>query len=118
MNAGKAADDDGEPEDNDTAGLLPRSLGAILARPRIAVRGAAELPRMRNEHVYDLMAPTGRWAKRRALRVRSVTTRIEVANLTSTKVTSAARVGARRAAQSKEDVEDGLNQTSSRSHHL
>ena len=67
-NAGKSYTMMGSPEDNDTAGLLPRSLGAILARAedqRCEVR--LSFLEIYNEHVYDLMAPTGRWAKRRAL---------------------------------------------------
>ena len=118
-NAGKSYTMMGSPEDNDTAGLLPRSLGAILARAedqRCEVR--LSFLEIYNEHVYDLMAPTGRWAKRRALRVKDVTTRIEVANLTSTRVTSAAHgLELCRAAQSQRKTsKTGLNQTSSRSH--
>ena len=118
-NAGKSYTMMGSPEYNDTAGLLPRSLGAILARAedqRCEVR--LSFLEIYNEHVYDLMAPTGRWAKRRALRVKDVTTRIEVANLTSTRVTSAAHgLELCRAAQSQRKTsKTGLNQTSSRSH--
>ena len=118
-NAGKSYTMMGSPEANDTAGLLPRSLGAILARAedqRCEVR--LSFLEIYNEHVYDLMAPTGRWAKRRALRVKDVTTRIEVANLTSTRVTSAAHgLELCRAAQSQRKTsKTGLNQTSSRSH--
>ena len=118
-NAGKSYTMMGSPEDQNTAGLLPRSLGAILARAedqRCEVR--LSFLEIYNEHVYDLMAPTGRWAKRRALRVKDVTTRIEVANLTSTRVTSAAHgLELCRAAQSQRKTsKTGLNQTSSRSH--
>ena len=118
-NAGKSYTMMGAPEDPENSGVLPRSLSAILARAedqRCEVR--LSFLEIYNEHVYDLMAPCGRWAKRRALRVKDVTTKIEVANLVQTRVTSTEHgLELCRAAQAQRKTSrTGLNQTSSRSH--
>ncbi|KAH8096563.1 hypothetical protein JL720_3942 [Aureococcus anophagefferens] len=121
-NAGKSYTMMGDPEDEAARGLMPRALNLILERAE-ALGGEVKLSFMEiyNENVYDLMdkaaAQTG---KRRALRVKDLSTRMEVASLSAVRVATAAHgLALAKAAQAQRKTSStGLNKTSSRSHSI
>jgi hypothetical protein len=101
---------------------MPRALNLILEKVE-ALGGEVKLSFMEiyNENVYDLMdkaaAQTG---KRRALRVKDLSTRMEVASLSAVRVATAAHgLALAKAAQAQRKTSStGLNKTSSRSHSI
>ena len=121
-NAGKSYTMMGDPEDEAARGLMPRALNLILEKVE-ALGGEVKLSFMEiyNENVYDLMdkaaAQTG---KRRALRVKDLSTRMEVASLSAVRVATAAHgLALAKAAQAQRKTSStGLNKTSSRSHSI
>ncbi|KAH8061814.1 hypothetical protein JL722_3768 [Aureococcus anophagefferens] len=121
-NAGKSYTMMGDPEDEAARGLMPRALNLILEKAE-ALGGEVKLSFMEiyNENVYDLMdkaaAQTG---KRRALRVKDLSTRMEVASLSAVRVATAAHgLALAKAAQAQRKTSStGLNKTSSRSHSI
>ena len=121
-NAGKSHTMMGRPEDEAARGLMPRALDLILERAE-AQGGEVRLSFMEiyNENVYDLMDKEAAVTrKRRALRVKDRGHSMEVANLGSVKVTSAAHgLAMAKAAQAQRKTSStGLNKTSSRSHSI